>query len=170
VISGKADIKVSSDGSKFNLKGIIYSTADSSFFNIFGPLGINVAKVRIDADSVFIIDTQHKRCYKSFSKDISKNVFGLFKGRFSDDMAHLVCTLFNFANRNPEAMVNCDNVNGPITFNYRASSGKLVFSLIIKNALNSHMITFKVLPTSENVGFFDISKYKSYEIINIKLI
>lgn len=153
---------------KYNLKGLSVLNPDSSYFNIFGKLGVfemNVSRVFVFRDSVIIVDLINKKIFRSRYHNFSQSVFNFFSGNYSikeEQFVYAICSLF---------LKDIKKNNKPeIVYNFKNKLNKSYINLNLNSNQNNYFIRVKVLSNNKNdiIPFNNINKYSNFENISIE--
>lgn len=163
--SGKIGLNLISDDTRISLNGVINVTRDSSDFNIYGPLGISLARIKVKFDSVYVVDLRNSRMYKSEYPNAGNCVYNLFNGVYSAQEQKLLASILK-STRNTKF----DNDrNAKITYSYKGLIKKVVVVSFFTNE-KEHSLKLKYVPnTKRNFKFSNLSKYSSFESSSIIL-
>lgn len=166
--SGKLSIDFESSEDKFNLRGIAYFSPDSNYLNIFGPLGINLLKLKTIGDQIKIVDIQNKKIYNSVYRNVSGLMNNIFSGKFEKSEEQLVCALYMLIKN--EVLCSDFSGNRKMRYSFKEKAQKNDFSLNIENGASKYKIKVvffkdtKVSNSSE--GWM---KYDNFETIFVRL-
>lgn len=170
--SGKAHFEFKNDDKTIAFNGLVYVATDTSIFNLFGLLGINVSKVGIFRDSIVIVDLINKKVYKSFYSNISKSVNNIFKGNFDKQEKQLICSIFSMSLKEKNSdFLNCTQNETAISYKIINRRGKRNISLSMKpNNSIKYNLKIKFVPVlASRISTFNLDKYNKFENISIKL-
>lgn len=161
-------INFKSENDKLNLKGLSVLKPDSSYFNVFGKLGVievNAAKVFVFNDSMVIVDLVNKVIYKAQFRNISQSIYNVFTGNYSvkeEQFVYTVCSLF---------LKNISKKDKPeIVYNFKNKLNKSYINLQIINKQINYFIAMRVLSNNKNgnIPFNYFNKYYNFENISIE--
>lgn len=151
-----------------NLKGIAILNPDSGYFNLYGPLGINVSKIFVVYDSVFVVDLMNKRIFKFQYVELSQSFSNIFTGKFSQREEHLVSSLCYLFLRRDGTRATFKKPE----FYFDFIRGNVVqrINLTMVESGNEHLVKIKMKP-AKNVRMISrnsLSKY-NFETITLNL-
>jgi hypothetical protein len=167
--SGKLGIDFNSSDGDYNLRGIGYFSPDSNYVNIFGPLGINLIKLKTEGDSIKIVDIQNKKVYYSVYRNVSAMLNNIFNGRFSDDEELLICAMYLLI-KNEVLCTELFVRNNKIKYSFRIGLKKYDIFLNIRSELVHYTINVNFYRNLKiSLASDDFMKYSNFESIFVKL-
>lgn len=77
----KINIEAGEDNRTIDLKAVASFANDTSFINIFGPLGLNISKIWMNGDSIILVDLFNKKVIESVYPNASTILKNFFEGK-----------------------------------------------------------------------------------------
>jgi hypothetical protein len=166
--SKSLNISLKSEHDKISLKGLSVLTKDSSYFNVYGKLGVfemNVTRIFVFGDSIVIVDLINKKIFRSRYGKMSQIIYNFFTGNYSikeEQFVYAICSLF---------LKDISKKNKPeIDYKFTNKVKKSFIDLQLNSNQNSYFIKMKVLSNNknDNIPFNYINKYSNFENISIE--
>lgn len=167
---GRIKVSIDSNDNHLDLKGIINVTKDSSYYSIFGPLGIVVAKIFVEFDSIKIVNIHEKTVIFSEYRNLSEKLWNIFNSNFGLEEKQLVCSLCYLIIPDKSFRYNCKNILNVNFINYKYTKGVKSNTIRI-NLLDqetNYEVEIKVFPKHDIIfGSYSADSYYLFEKISI---
>lgn len=163
----KYSIQISSDDDAINVSGMFHVNPDSSFFNVYGPFGISLAKIKIKGDSIAVVDITNKLIYVAYIENLSVSVNNIIFDHFTEKEERLFYILSSLLENRMNGNYSRLSNNNHFKYIFKGKNKKKI-EIRIKGDLN-YLIKISYFPDLNKNYSFSLDKYKYYKTIPINL-
>jgi hypothetical protein len=163
----KLSLSINYEDTQYHLNGIGFLTKDSCLLNLFGPFGINVAKLKGDGDSFILADIQNKVLYVGTYKNFSENVRNIFLNNYNNEGQKLICSLVTSFSGNLRQNRSERSDSGCLVEYSGSGSKKKNIKILIKGNNINVAINIKLISDLNSKASYGFLNYKSFKIIPI---
>lgn len=154
------------DETSAKLNGFCKLSADSNIFAVYGPLGINVARIISCYDSLMIVDIQNKKIYRAKYHNVSGSIFNFFNGIYTSREEQLLCSLCYLFYKNGNCCNMPDKVPG---YKFEKKSGYSKISADVYSDGSKVQLKIRIVGNNKASLSGSLNKYSNFENIYLKV-